>query len=69
MSRAKGQKALCLHKKHFDFAVLRKLRSNEAIRGISWGKIPFAQNIIMYKKILYLNYLRKNTKSDTAGKP
>jgi hypothetical protein len=28
------------------FAVLRELRSNEAIRGISWGQIPFAPNII-----------------------
>jgi hypothetical protein len=30
------------------FAVLRKLRSNEAIRGINWGKIPFDPNNLSY---------------------
>ena len=29
------------------FAGLRKLHSNEAIRGISWGKISFDPNIIL----------------------
>jgi hypothetical protein len=28
------------------FAVLRELRSNEAIRGISWGKILFDPNFL-----------------------
>ena len=47
------------------FAGLRKLHSNEAIRGISWGKILFAPNIIkivisILDKLQKIKFVRKS---------